>query len=176
MRVFGYIRILEPELKIREFACYRGAYCGLCRQMGKCTGQCSRLTLRYDAAAMVLLRMAARGTTPEFTKKRCFLHPLTKADVLRPCEETETVACIMAALAYHKCKDDIADELTVASGKDQTAHIEKVIDNARNGVYEDGEIINMNYGTNFGNNKGNYFIYYAGKLYRTTLTKKEAEN
>ena len=108
--MFGYIQILQPELKIREYACYRGAYCGLCRQMGKCTGQCSRLTLRYDAAAMVLMRMAARGTTPEFTKKRCFLHPLTKADVLRPCEETETVACIMAALAYHKCKDDIADE------------------------------------------------------------------
>lgn len=108
--MFGYIQILEPELKIREYACYRGAYCGLCRQMGKCTGQCSRLSLRYDAAAMVLLRMAARGTTPEFTKKRCFLHPLTKADVLVPCEETETVACIMAALAYHKCKDDIADE------------------------------------------------------------------
>ncbi len=108
--MFGYIQILEPELKIREYACYRGAYCGLCRQMGKCTGQCSRLTLRYDAAAMVLLRMAVRGTTPEFTKKRCFLHPLTKADVLMPCEETETVSCIMAALAYHKCKDDIADE------------------------------------------------------------------
>ncbi len=108
--MFGYIQILEPELKIREYACYRGAYCGLCRQMGKCTGQCSRMTLRYDAAAMVLLRMAARGTQPEFLKKRCFLHPLTKADVLIPCEETETVSCIMAALAYHKCKDNIADE------------------------------------------------------------------
>ena len=60
--MFGYIRILQPELKIREYECYRGIYCGLCRQMGKCTGQCSRLTLRYDAAAMVCLRMAARGT------------------------------------------------------------------------------------------------------------------
>ena len=101
---------MHPELKIREYECYRGVYCGLCRQMGKCTGQCSRLTLRYDAAAMVCLRMAARGTQPSFTKKRCFLHPLTKAPVLDSCEETETVACIMAALAYHKCKDDIADE------------------------------------------------------------------
>ncbi len=108
--MFGYIRILQPELKIKEYQCYRGVYCGLCRQMGKCTGQCSRLTLRYDAAAMVLLRMAARGTQPVFTDKRCFLHPLTKAPVLSPCEETETVSCIMAALAYHKCKDDIADE------------------------------------------------------------------
>ena len=108
--MFGYIRILQPELKIKEYQCYRGIYCGLCRQMGKCTGQCSRLTLRYDAAAMVCLRMAARGTQPTFTEKRCFLHPLTKAPVLDPCEETETVACIMAALAYYKCKDDIADE------------------------------------------------------------------
>ena len=108
--MFGYIQILEPELKIREYKCYRGAYCGLCRQMGKCTGQCSRLTLRYDAAAMVLLRMAARGTRPDFVQKRCFLHPLTKAEVLTPCEETRTVSCIMAALAYHKCRDDLADE------------------------------------------------------------------
>lgn len=108
--MFGYIQILQPELKIKEYQCYRGVYCGLCRQMGKCTGQCSRMTLRYDAAAMVCLRMAARGTQPTFTEKRCFLHPFTKAPVLNDCEETRTVACIMAALAYHKCKDDIADE------------------------------------------------------------------
>jgi hypothetical protein len=108
--LFGYIRILQPELKIKEYGYYRGIYCGLCRHMGKCTGQCSRMTLRYDAAAMVCLRMAARGTHPTFTEKRCFLHPLTKAPVLVPCEETETIACIMAALAYHKCRDDIADE------------------------------------------------------------------
>ena len=108
--MFGYIRILQPELKIKEYGHYRGVYCGLCRQMGKCTGQCSRLTLRYDAAAMVCLRMAARGTQPTFTEKRCLVHPLTKAPVLDSCEETETVSCIMAALAYHKCKDDIADE------------------------------------------------------------------
>lgn len=108
--MFGYIQIFEPELRIREYQCYRGVYCGLCRRMGKCTGQCSRLTLRYDAAAMVLLRMAARGTRPTFVSKRCFLHPLKKGEVLTPCEETETVACIMAALSYHKCLDDLHDE------------------------------------------------------------------
>ena len=108
--MFGYIRILQPELKIKEYQCYRGIYCGLCRHMGKCTGQCSRLTLRYDAAAMVCLRMAARGTHPIFTERRCFLHPLTKAPVLAPCEENQAVSCIMAVLAYYKCRDDIADE------------------------------------------------------------------
>lgn len=112
--MFGYIRVLQPELKIKEYQCYRGIYCGLCRQMGKCTGQCSRLMLRYDAAAMVCLRMAARGTQPTFREKRCLVHPLTKAPVLEPCEETRTVACIMAVLAYHKCKDDLADERGVS--------------------------------------------------------------
>lgn len=112
--MFGYIQIFEPELKIREYQCYRGVYCGLCRQMGKCTGQCSRLTLRYDAAAMVCLRMAARGTVPALVQKRCFLHPLKKSAVLEPCEETEAVSCMMAVLAYHKCRDDIADERGLA--------------------------------------------------------------
>ena len=112
--MFGYMQVLQPELKIKEYQCYRGVYCGLCRQMGKCTGQCSRLTLRYDAAAMVCLRMAARGTKPTFTPKRCFLHPLTKAPVLDRCEETEAVACMMAILAYHKSMDDITDERGVS--------------------------------------------------------------
>ena len=120
--MFGYVRILQPELKIREYECYRGTYCGLCRQMGKCTGQCSRLTLRYDAAAMVLLRMAARGTEPQFVSKRCFLHPLTKAPVLTPCEETETVACMMASLSYYKCKDDLRDERGASRLRAQLAY------------------------------------------------------
>ena len=120
--MFGYIRILQPELKIKEYQCYRGIYCGLCRQMGKCTGQCSRLTLRYDAAAMVCLRMAARGTQPTFTERRCFLHPLTKAPVLDSCEETGAVSCIMAVLAYHKCKDDIADERGLARLRARAAY------------------------------------------------------
>jgi hypothetical protein len=72
------------------------------------------MTLRYDAAAMVLLCMAARGTQPVFEQKRCFLHPFTKAPVLAPCEETKAVSCMMAALAYYKCKDDMADEKGMA--------------------------------------------------------------
>ena len=120
--MFGYVQILQPELKIREYECYRGAYCGLCRQMGKCTGQCSRLTLRYDAAAMVLWRMAARGTEPQFVSKRCFLHPLTKAPVLAPCEETEAVACMMASLSYYKCKDDLRDERGASRLRAQLAY------------------------------------------------------
>ncbi len=60
----GYIRPLPSELKLREYRYYRGAYCGLCHAMGKCTGQCSRLTLSYDMTFLVLLRLALTCGNP----------------------------------------------------------------------------------------------------------------
>ena len=54
--MFGYIKPLTPELRIREHECYRAYYCGLCRAMGKCTGQCSRMTLSYDFVFLAAVR------------------------------------------------------------------------------------------------------------------------
>ena len=56
--MYGYIRTFDPELKVREQEYYRAVYCGLCRTMGKCTGQCSRMTLSYDFTLFALVRMA----------------------------------------------------------------------------------------------------------------------
>ena len=53
--MFGYIRLNKPECKIREYEYYRAVYCGLCRMLGKCTGQCSRLMLSYDMTFMALV-------------------------------------------------------------------------------------------------------------------------
>ena len=55
--MFGYIKTYPPELKVREQEYYRAVYCGLCRTMGKCTGQCSRMALSYDFAFLVMLRL-----------------------------------------------------------------------------------------------------------------------
>ena len=52
--MFGYIRPFYSELRIREYHYYRGVYCGLCRAQGRCTGQCSRMTLSYDFAFLAL--------------------------------------------------------------------------------------------------------------------------
>ena len=37
--MFGYVKTVRGELRIREYEYYRASYCGLCRAMGKCTGQ-----------------------------------------------------------------------------------------------------------------------------------------
>ena len=56
--MFGYIRPEKTECKLREYEYYRGVYCGLCRSLGKCTGQCSRMMLGYDFTFMALVRLA----------------------------------------------------------------------------------------------------------------------
>lgn len=45
--MFGLVRPLECELKVRELTVYRAYYCGVCRAIGARCGQCARLTLQY---------------------------------------------------------------------------------------------------------------------------------
>ncbi len=108
--MFGYIRTDTPEMKVRETEYYRAVYCGLCRAQGKCTGQCSRLTLSYDVAFLATVRMAVCGYTPEFDRKRCIAHPFSKRLYVKSNPHLDACACAAAILTFGKCLDDIADE------------------------------------------------------------------
>ena len=117
--MFGYVRPYTPELKMREYQYYRGVYCGLCRAMGRCTGQCSRLTLSYDLVFLALTRLALENGNPSpnhplravaFEQKRCLPHPLRRRLSLQQGDVTDYVACAAAILGYHKMADDLQDE------------------------------------------------------------------
>ncbi len=108
--MFGYVRVHHPELKVKEYEFYRGTYCGLCRAMGKCTGQCSRMTLSYDFAFLVLIRLALSGEAVCFEQKRCLAHPLKKRNTMKQNPTLSYCAGAAAILNYHKVKDDLADE------------------------------------------------------------------
>ncbi len=108
--MFGYVKIERAELRVREYEYYRAAYCGLCRSMGKCTGQCSRLTLSYDIAFLSQVRMALLGTAPQFKKRRCIAHPLRARVMMEPNEQLFYAADASALLAFEKCRDDVADK------------------------------------------------------------------
>ena len=54
-------------------------------------------------------------------------------------------------------------------GDEQDEWVEGVLRKIRLGKIADGTIIDMNYGSIGGQNKGNYFIYQNGKLYKTDL-------
>ena len=122
--MFGYVRVHVPELRVREYQYYRGVYCGLCRAQGRCTGQCSRMTLSYDYVFLSLLRMALQNgnslpngnpssdgkRTVRFERRRCLPHPFRRRLSLVPGEATDHVALCAAMLNYHKICDDRADE------------------------------------------------------------------
>ena len=108
--MLGYIRTDAPELRLRDQECYRAIYCGLCRQMGKCTGQCSRLALSYDFAFLAAFRMSLTNETLDLQKKRCLIHPFKKRNMAVSSPSLEYCADASAILTSHKCRDDVDDE------------------------------------------------------------------
>ena len=108
--MFGYVRPLVPQLKVMEYEMYRAVYCGLCRAMGRVTGQMSRLTLSYDFTLLAMVRMILEGVTPEFERFRCAAHPLKQRTFVRDNTVLEYAAAMSAVLAYLKNRDDLADE------------------------------------------------------------------
>ncbi|MBP3369283.1 MAG: hypothetical protein J6L85_00895 [Clostridia bacterium] len=108
--MFGYVKVNSAELKVREYEFYRGTYCGLCRSMGKCTGQCSRMTLSYDFVFLALVRLAVSSTKTEFEQKRCLAHPLKKRNSMIRNEVLDYCSKAAAILNYQKVADDLKDE------------------------------------------------------------------
>ena len=108
--MLGYIRADAPELRLRDGECYRAIYCGLCRQMGTCTGQCSRLSWSSDFAFLAACRMSLTNERLELQKKRCFIHPLKKRNMAVDSATLAYCADASAILTYHKCRDDVNDE------------------------------------------------------------------
>lgn len=108
--VFGYVKVTQAELKVKEYEFYRATYCGLCRSMGKCTGQCSRMTLSYDFAFLALARMAVTNQAIEIERKRCGVHILRKRSVVKRNPQLDFCSYAAALLNYHKLLDDKKDE------------------------------------------------------------------
>lgn len=108
--MFGYIRVERNELRLREYEYYRATYCGLCRSMGKCTGQCSRLTISYDMAFLVSVRLLLEDTPVEMKRRTCAVHPFKKRAMMEQNDALRYAANASAILSYEKCRDDIRDE------------------------------------------------------------------
>lgn len=107
--MFGYIKPLAGELKIREFELYKSFYCGLCKTMGKKISGFAKITLSYDMVFLALFRIALTGENFENTAFRCKLKPAKKRSFIAPNESLLYTSCVSANLSYCKYKDDISD-------------------------------------------------------------------
>lgn len=107
--MFGYIKPLNPELKVKEQEAYRAVYCGLCKQLGRVYGPFARMTLSYDFAFLAVLAMAVRGDMPLFQGEHCMVHPLKKRNVCQANDSLDLSAAAAMILLYHKLQDNITD-------------------------------------------------------------------
>ena len=108
--MFGYIRPLVDEMKVRENEMYRAIYCGLCRAMGHHTGCASRMTLSYDFVFLAVFRSVLQKTHFSVSRHRCAVHPLKKRAMAEDNEILAYCARAAALLTYEKLSDDLTDE------------------------------------------------------------------
>ena len=108
--MFGYVKTAVSELRLRDYECYRAYYCGLCKTMGSCTGQCSRLTLSYDFVFLAALRCSLAGEEPDVKKFRCLLHPTHRRKRVKKSPQLSYCADASALLTAAKIADDLSDE------------------------------------------------------------------
>ena len=111
--MFGYLRPVEPELKIKDFHYFRAYYCGLCRTMGKRLGHFSRLTLSYEATFLALLLSALTGEEEKIVSGRCLLHPGRKRLFAADSPLLEYAADVNVLLVYYKLLDDWQNERSI---------------------------------------------------------------
>ncbi len=108
--MFGYVIPDKPNILVKDYELYRAYYCGICKGIGKTTGQKSRLTLSYDITLLAMFAVAVGEETPTIKKERCPVHILKKRNVVICPDTFKTVSYINAILGYYKALDDAADE------------------------------------------------------------------
>lgn len=110
--MFGYVKVFQPELKVREYEMYKGVYCSLCQTLGKRYGLLARMTLSYDFTFLALFLMALRDEKPSFSRGRCPFHPLKKRPLCggECAVSLDYAADVAMLLVYHKLSDTVADE------------------------------------------------------------------
>lgn len=107
--MFGYIRPLREELKVRDWEGYKAAYCGLCHALKEQCGTAARFILNYDFVFLaLLLEEEACPAIP--CKRRCGAHPFCPRNAIPTNESTALCARESVILAYYKLADDAADE------------------------------------------------------------------
>lgn len=104
--MFGYVRVVEGDLREDVKSRYRAAYCGLCHTLGRRCGFLARFTLNYD---FTLLAMLFAPPEPAWCEKRCPAHPLQKRRCCETCFGFDLAADESVILFRLKLADDVAD-------------------------------------------------------------------
>ncbi len=108
--MFGNIKPVRGEMKIKDHNIYRAYYCGLCRSMGaRYKGLCN-MGLSYEAVFAAILVSAFSDEELKFKNTRCIMHPLTKNPTVVGNSSVDRAAALNVLLIYHSLCDNVRDE------------------------------------------------------------------
>lgn len=105
--MFGYIRPLREELKVRDLERYQALYCGLCHTIRIRYGRFARFFLNYDFIFLAML--LSEGAKPQTSRRRCIASPIQGKQVCETEPAMETAADETMILSYWKLRDNIDD-------------------------------------------------------------------
>ncbi len=109
--MFGYIKVYEDELKIKDYKIYKSYYCGLCKTLGKRYNIASRFTLNYDFTFMALLLDSLQNEHNNIKKENC-IKTFPEKDgrgYVQYNSAIDYTADIAMLFTYYKVKDDLYD-------------------------------------------------------------------
>lgn len=107
--MYGYVRPLKGELKVKEYDLYRAVYCGLCHTLKKQYGLLGRFIVSYDIAFLAML-LSVGAAYPDLCFKRCIVSPFRKKCIVCGLPALEHCAAVTMILFYHKLDDTRRDE------------------------------------------------------------------
>lgn len=105
--MFGFVRPLKAELKIKDYELFKAAYCGVCHQLKRRCGPLGRYIINYDFTFLAML--FAHGC--EICMRRCPASPLRRKKHCVSDDGTFARAADMSViLAYLKTEDAVRDK------------------------------------------------------------------
>lgn len=108
--MFGFVRPLRGELKVREWERFQSVYCGLCHTIRQHYGLMQTVMLSYDCTYLALVLDALEPNGGESCKRRCIMHPLRRRSCAYESAGMRRAAAVSVILTWHKLQDTIADE------------------------------------------------------------------
>lgn len=108
--MFGFIRPLKSELRVREVERFQSVYCGLCHEIKARYGRFHTLFLSYDMTFMALILCCLEPEDAGSRHLRCDASPVKKRCVCCTSSGLARAADISILLTYHKLQDTIMDE------------------------------------------------------------------
>jgi len=107
--MFGYIRPLQGELKVRELERFKACYCGLCHALGRKYGFSARFILNYELVFLAML-LWDEDEPVRMMRKRCVASPFKKKRYCAGNTALDACAGYSVILTWWKLKDTVADE------------------------------------------------------------------